>query len=214
MKKVTFLVLLFITLPLISPAQEQESRVLSNKVRTIVARDRLDGWYAAFNLGYSPIDERNSVIFGLRGGWVMGHSFTLGLAGNAFISQKNSLSNIPELNRYLAGGYGGLLLEPILMPRSPVHLSFPVIVGAGAINYWEGYDTLSGSASVVPANYHDLSPFFVVEPGLEIEFNVSRFFRLDLGGTYRFTNKIKSSNFAPDVLQTWTAYLNFKFGRF
>lgn len=214
MKKVTFLVLLCITLPLISPAQERERRVLSNKVRTIVARDRLDGWYAAFNLGYTPIDERNSVVFGLRGGWLMGHSFTLGLAGNAFISQKNTLSNIPELNRYLAGGYGGLLLEPILMPRSPVHFSFPVIVGAGAINYWEGYDTLSGSASVVPANYHDLSPFFVVEPGLEVEFNVSRFFRLDLGGAYRFTNKIKSNNFAPDVLQTWTTYLNFKFGRF
>ena len=53
--------------------------------------------------------------------------------------------NDHPLNYTLAGGYGGIFIEPILGGTKPVHVSFPVLFGVGGVtlienygyNYWE-----------------------------------------------------------------------------
>jgi len=92
---------------------------------------------------------------------------------------------------FLAGGYGGLFFQPILFPKAPVHVSFPIILGAGGVylnprenqKYHWDYD--------YDYNYSYDSDFFLVfEPGVEVEFNMLRYLRMSVGASYKFTNDV------------------------
>jgi len=154
--------------------------------------ERSNGGYGAIMVNYSEINKRDAILIGARGAWLINHSFSLGLGGYGFMNDP-VLDNTP-INSFnskyqTAGGYGGILLEPIIGAKKPIHLSFPILIGAGGVAYskhWENYedeDSYSG-------DYEDSDAFFVVEPGAEIEFNMVKFFRLALSVSYRYTSDI------------------------
>ena len=173
------------------------------------------GGYGAFGVGYTTIDGKDAILMNFKGAWVINHSIALGFSGTGFF---NNLSKTADTNEhYLGGGYGGFYFEPILFPKSPVHLSFPMLIGAGGVstiphNYWDlDWDT---------HNYqYDYDVFFVFEPGVELEFNMVKFFRIAVGASYRLTNGIILNypvdiEVPTDALDGLNVYLNFKFGKF
>jgi len=74
----------------------------------------------------------------------------------------------------LTGGYGGLLIEVIIFPKSPFHVSFPLLISGGGITSFKntGY-----------CDYYDYptSAYFVFVPGIELELNMVSFFRINSG---------------------------------
>jgi len=171
------------------------------------------GGYGAFNIGYTTIDDRSALLMGLRGAWVIDHHFAIGLAGYGFF---NNLSKTQNSNDYyLGGGYGGFYFEPIVAPKSSVHVSFPIFIGGGGVttipqNYWDN--------DFYPYLW-DYDAFFVFEPGVELEFNLVKFFRLAVGASYRLTNGvILQNNFNNQIptnaLNAFNFYVIFKFGKF
>jgi hypothetical protein len=170
------------------------------------------GGYGSFGGGYTIIDGKDAVTLSGRGAWIAGHSMAFGFAGTGFV---NSFSpgNQPDRVVNFTGGYGGFLFEPILLPRFPIHLSFPVVAGIGGIAYtssfqptnsWEYYDTW----------VEDTETYLIGEPGVELELNVLKFFRMAFGLSYRFTTDINWIYSGPDVLEGWNAGMTFKFGKF
>ena len=191
---------------------EQQERN-PGQVQTLFDPHSGNGGYGAFSIGYTRIDNRDALIIGGRGEWVVGHGFGLGLGGYGFVNDP-AYNPIDQLNYSLAGGYGGLVMEPIIMGWFPVHVTIPILVGAGGVantsystdwydpyEYWDGY-------------LEDATAFFVAEAGLELEFNLVRFFRLALFGTYRYTTDIVMTNTAENALRGWNFGMTFKFGSF
>lgn len=186
--------------------------------QTLFGNNVSNGAYGSFLMGYTKIGDYNAFLTGYKGAWIAGHSIAIGMAGNAFVADLNS--NVVPENDYnvLAGGYGGLLVEPIIFPMKPVHLSFPIIIGAGAVFFDTGYYNDYNSH---PTNFE---PYFVVEPGLEIEMNICRFLRIGVGGAYRFTTDVdlkytNSTGLEQTVLSgnemsNFNTYISFKFGKF
>jgi hypothetical protein len=173
------------------------------------------GGYGAFTINYSQIDGKDAMVMGARGAWVIGHGFALGFAGNGFLNDYSYNPNIAGgRNVNLAGGYGGLLLEPIIFPKFPVHVSIPVLIGAGGIAYTSTFNPYPYEYEDFDLFVEDATGYFVFEPGLEIEINVVRFFRLALGGYYRFTSNINLYDTPQDVLNGWSAGVTLKFGKF
>jgi hypothetical protein len=185
----------------------------NDEIRTLMGSNhRSNGGYGSFGAGYSMIDNKDAVTVSGRAAWIIGHGLGFGFAGTGFV---NSFSPdiVPDRVVNLTGGYGGFLIEPILLPKFPIHLSFPVILGAGGIAYtsslqpnnsWDYYDTF----------VEDTQPYLIAEPGAELELNVLKFFRMAFGVSYRFTSDIKWNYSAPDVLEGWNAAITFKFGKF
>ncbi len=180
------------------------------EVRTIFDPRSGSGGYGALSIGYTSINGRDALLMGGRGEWIIGHGFGLGLGGYGFVNDPIQIANA---NYSLAGGYGGLIMEPILLGSFPVHLAFPILLGAGGVanssysfSSWHnfGYDSYVEDAAV----------FFVAEAGLELEFNLIRFFRMSLFGTYRYTSDIQLRNVSKDALMGWNTGLTFKFGSF
>jgi len=179
------------------------------------------GGWGGFTLGYTKVAGKDAFLSGGRGGWLIDHHFTLGLAGYGFFSgvDLNDPYQQPTIDNYsLGGGYGGLLLEPIIFPFKPVHVSFPVLIGGG------------GAFVIDEMTYHGYEEYgsygscFVLEPGVDIEFNIVKFFRVALNVSYRYTSDlsldyysypgIKEFSVPSDALRGFNAGLTMKFGKF
>lgn len=112
-------------------------------------------------------------------------------------------------------GYAGVLVEPVLQPRSVVHLKLPVAIGFG----WAAYSYPSGnnSSSDNSTNQRtrtDGQSFVVIEPGAELEVNIVKSFRLGVGGSYIYTTDLELPATPKDALRNVTARcsLTFVFG--
>jgi hypothetical protein len=116
----------------------------------------------------------------------------------------------------LAGGYGGFIIEPIIMGRWPIHISFPVLIGAGGValtSYNE--DLFSQYGDRYDVYLEEAVAFFVAEPGVELELNLVRWMRLAFFGNYRYTtNLISTGSINENALNTWSAGITLKVGKF
>jgi hypothetical protein len=58
----------------------------------------------------------------------------------------------------------------------------------------------------------------VIEPGIEVELNITRYFRFCVGGYYRYTSAvdIQDPQFVvpTDILKGFSGGVTFKFGKF
>jgi hypothetical protein len=179
-------------------------------------KERTSGGYGALSFGYTQIDGKDAFLAGIKGGWLVDHSFTLGFVGYGFINDVSSPPPGGQFQTHLGGGYGGLLLEPIFFPKFPVHFTIPLIIGAGGISYFEDYEYSQGNP-IPPESYDgtiDSDAFFVFEPGLELELNVTEIFRLAVGGSYRYTSNVVLIDHEGNILRNFNGYLTLKFGKF
>lgn len=191
-----------------------------NEYKTIFGGNQMGG-YGSFSIGYSMIDTSHALTFSARGGAILGNTLTMGLGGSGFVTEYKDNSNLTKKGS-LAGGYGGVFLELIVFGRSPVHLSFPILAGIGGAVYttWENEGVEYSRVNAV----QDYASFLVVEPGVELEFNVTKFLRIAGYFNYRYTSDIDltAQNIAggrtilvkPDALNTYNTGLIFKFGKF
>ena len=183
------------------------------------------GGYGALSVGYTEVNDQPSLLMGARAEWVLGHGFGIGIAGVAFASDHEVDG---EYSYGLAGGYGGLVLEPIILGWFPVHIALPVLIGAGGISnysvntdYWYNED--------YEPEFRTYAGFFVAEFGAELEFNLVRAVRLSIFGNYRWTPDLnmrgyygitepypEDSNYrvSSHALNSWSAGVRFKFGSF
>jgi len=213
MKKTLFLSALLVFFYSAAFSQDPELEYYKSKeIRTLLGRNRAGGGYGAFGAGYSVIDNNHAVLFGGRFGWIASHSVGIGIGAMGFI---NEFHYEPSIDRdvFLAGGYGGLYIEPILLPRSPVHLSFPLMLGAGGISYVSKESDLNNNL------IEDSEAFLMIEPGAEIELNLTKFFRLAIGVTYRFPTAFDvgisgTPRASAESLRGLSYMVTMKFGKF
>ncbi|MCK5136507.1 MAG: hypothetical protein KAR19_12015 [Bacteroidales bacterium] len=196
---------------------EGKQRRKPGEVQTLFDSNRGSGGYGAFTIGYTQIDGRDAFLMGGRGAWVIGHGFGLGLGGYGFVNDP-VYDAVDDLNYSLMGGYGGLVMEPIIMGWLPVHLSFPILIGAGGVANTSYSANWNDPYEHHPGSFEGATAFFVAEGGIELEFNLVRFFRLALYSSYRYTSDIIMPNTSMDTpvdaLKGWSYGITFKFGSF
>ena len=180
----------------------------SDDIMTLLGSSNAIGGYGGLSMLYSQIDNKDAFVFGARGAAILGHSFAIGFGGSGFVTDI-FYDDALNMDANLAGGYGGIFFEPIILPKYPVHLSIPVLIGAGGIAYSSVDRGWEESWYV-----EDSEAFFVVEPGAEIELNITRFFRFSIGAYYRYTSNIDLLNTSKDVLNGFSFGVNLKFGKF
>jgi len=224
-KNVLALVLLFLFGCLVVNAQEETEVTKAKKeenrdeINTLF-KDRSGGHYIGLSLNYVEIEDQHGMQFGLRGGWIAGHGLAIGFGAKVFFNEsKEDLYYIPNEMGNLIGGYGGLLIEPIILPRFPVHLSFPVLAGVGGIAYTIDKERFTDNS------IEDSDFFLVIEPGVELEFNILKHFRIAIGAYYTITSDIKleyqetyggvdPAIVSPNVIRGFNFGITFKLGSF
>lgn len=198
--------MLFVLATLTASAQS------NNEMQTLFKKEDMTyGGYGGPSIAISTFNGENTLLVGGRGGVIFNSSFAVGGAGYGIV-------NSPQFTRiddnevaYLEGGYGGLLLEYILLPNELVHLSFPVVIGAGGLLY---SNTRAMDGPDFDKSIIDNSAFFVLEPGLELEVNIVRFMRITAGASYRYTNGMSLLDTPSSAFNALTLSVSLKFGSF
>ncbi|HNQ83983.1 MAG TPA: hypothetical protein PKM34_10095, partial [Bacteroidales bacterium] len=78
----------------------------------------------------------------------------------------------------------------------------------------DSYEYGDGDYNYDYYGYYNWDSFFVVEPGVEIELNVIKFFRIGVGASYRITTNLSMDGLPKDMLNGFNAAVTFKFGKF
>jgi len=178
-----------------------------DEIITIFGKTKSHGGYFGISTDYALLENNDAIVTGAQFGWIINHSLVLGAAGYGFFSNNidNSSSTFPQLS----GGYGGLLIEPIILPKLPVHLAFPFLFGVGGVSTLGTYGTDDWSYSVENSDV-----YMVVEPGVELEFNMLKFFRISFGAKYRVTTQLLMPDVSSNALNGLSCGINLKFGKF
>jgi hypothetical protein len=181
------------------------------------------GYFIEMDAGYTHFGHKSVLLPGISMGLILDHHWTIGMTGNFIMNSQGSNHHHSESDSIHTGkhessnhgGYGGLLLEYTLFPRSKFHVSFPLIIGGGYIatsHHMEVNDSIS-SPSHKYWSHHGES-FFVLEPGVKLEVNVVKNLRIGLGISYRYSPEKNHRITSPDMLNQLTGKLTFRFGKF
>lgn len=201
----------------------QEENAQNEEIQTLFSGGdnvRLTGSYAAVSATGSQLNDGFGLLLGARGGVIVNHSFLIGAAGYGIIPTNKVICPIPEhtSNHYLTGGYGGLFFEYIHSPNRLLHFTANTLVGLGGVTY-----TRTGDNSHNPNSEntfkHPGSFVFVLEPGLAMDLNLTKSFRMSLGVSYRYSPNFKlqyeSRAIVPNTaFNGFSVNLIFKFGNF
>jgi hypothetical protein len=118
------------------------------------------------------------LFLGGRGAWVAGGTFALGGGGYGLINDNLPAPvTIGGRPTRLEMGYGGLEMEYLHEAYRLAHLSIYSLIGGGGVRYRDRdrYETLAEDG------------FLVMEPGANLNLNITEFLRLSAGVTYRWT---------------------------
>ncbi len=181
------------------------------------------GGWGGLTTHHTRIMDQDALLTGVRGGWIINHRLTIGVGGHGLVTNVQNKAYDAHLvqsgevlrrRSSLYMGYGGLLIEPVVMYRSPIHITLPVIIGAGGVTY--------GYSSQLPDDFepfdrddrYDAQAFFVVEPGIEIEMNIIPLVRVGIGASYRYTTDLDLPATPKDALHGFNAGISLKVGSF
>lgn len=193
----------------------------SNQPETLFNDQASFGGYFGFTFGYTEVDGNPALQSGGRLMFVANHYLGIGFGGKGFVTNPQEVPyygtnpNITNLYKATSGGYGGLYLEPVIFSLKPVHLSLPILIGAGAMGEstwsntaWDDYYYHDGATNVS-------SVFFVAEPGIDLEFNIAKWFRIGLGASYRITSDVEGlTEISAEPQNGFNYNMTFKMGWF
>jgi len=214
MKKttLTYLVILFGALFCANAQDEQSDEEDGDYVEFNDRNNVVHGVYLGLNFAYGKIDDKDSYMGGLKIAYVANQQFEVGFAGKFLYSEQNVFNTQNGINEDLIGGYGGLHLEPILFSKSLVNLSFPLLIGAGAVGYVDR--KLIRQEEDINLDEDDVAVLFVLEPGVTALFNINRYLQLEAGIKYRFSNKIDLFESPINRINGFSAGIGIKVGVF
>lgn len=191
------------------PERKKERR---QDIKTLSGSMSHSGGFGALSFRSTEFRNESVVMAGLRGGWIINRTLGIGVEGHGIIptTKFNDIEVGREVN--LLGGYGGMFLELILFSNQVVHVTFPVSAGAG----WLGYHQIADDNTMPgPIDSEvDSDVFWYVEPGADLEFNVSRNFRLAFGVSKRFTQDLELINTDTKAFDELNYFITLKVGGF
>jgi hypothetical protein len=173
--------------------------------QTLLSGQITHGGYGGPEVKFTQINNTFGVLVGGKGGWIVNHTFSIGGGGYGLVNRFPV--RIDNEDYYLNFGYGGVILEYIMDWDQLLHYTFSALIGGGGVGYRDRTDHerthSSGNRS-----------FFVVEPGANAEVNITSFFRLNLGVSYRLLSGVSLERYNEQNLSGLSANLTFKFGKF
>jgi hypothetical protein len=172
------------------------------------------GGYGGPEVKFSSILGEPAVLVGGQGGWIIDHRFVLGAAGYGVATQ-HDVPTETQIGGYpstLEMGYGGVRGAYVFWPEKIVHFDIALLVGGGGlvVRTTDRVRTAQGDRFQVGRD----DAFFIMEPALELEVNVTRFMRIAASGSYRYISGVEAPGLSYSKLSMPAGGVAFRFGKF
>lgn len=209
MKKLFLILSLFLILFNASWAKSNDEE---EEMETLFGTQIRSGGYGGPEVKISPIQDELGVLVGGRGGWIINSTFSIGGGGYGLVTSHKikNYSTTGDTIPYLRCGWGGVFLEYINSSNKLIHFTANTLIGGGGAVYTDEFD----DDNKKEIKSYENSSFFVIEPGLSIEINIVKNFRIAIGASYRFISGLELSKTKNSDIGGITANIIFKFGSF
>lgn len=191
---------------LYSKEPQEPETLISNKIHS--------SGYGTLSLQYSKFNHQHAMFVGAYGGWMINHKLMLGLGGYGLVTEHKGFGLNPATNEQnkLRMGYGGLMVEYTFAGNKAFHVTANTLIGAGGIS--NGYEKKGDNND--EDNWQNVkgSAFFVAQPGVNVEANLTKWFRIAAGGSYRLIAGNSLTGISNSDMSAPAANLSFKFGEF
>lgn len=190
-----------------------------NEVQTIFGGGaKVTGWFIDFGTSYSKLNGETAHLPSFGGGVLINDKFKIGLIGKTLSCHDAYLQydNLFDEPVNLVGGYGGLFFEASPIDNKLVHISFPLIAGAGGAEYItvNTYPEMEDDGEMdYCRRSKSFSPYWVLEPGANIEVNVTGFMRIYAGYSYRWMLGLNLENTSHSALNGSNFNFGVRFGK-
>lgn len=186
------------------------------EVKSLLSKKNDLNAFGAADLKVGDLNGERGLLVGAYGGFIINRRYLFGVAGYGLVTNVEFEGIVPgqtepkKLN--LHGGYGGVIIGGTIAPKELIHISFPIVLGAGSLEVVDKDFFINNPADSEFTVENTV--FFVAEPGIEVEFNITKYFRLGAGVTYRYVSGTELENVKDDDISGTTALISFRFGRF
>ncbi len=227
-KLFTFAVLLFS----VNSFSQTVTQSDTNKVSKMLDNGKTDKMNTIFSGGNHPFKKLNylglsvgsEIIYGslagaftpMAGASAMLHfnkKLALGVAGYSTIGDNFTPTSISNTKAYsLNNMYGGFKLEYTPKPDAKVHVSFPLLIGAGSAkldsaghkndmdfvnnkgNHDHDKNGRNNDQYGHEGSHEGDNSYFVIQPGVNVEANLFRFAKIFVGATYRIVPSVSTES--------------------
>jgi len=217
MKKIFFALSAFMiaSSALLADAPAEAEKKPDNPPATLIGGSEVHlSGYGAPVWQLTRIGNKFANLAGGRGGLIVNDSFVIGGAGYGLVypSRRASLSGdvYTGSEPWMNFGYGGVLLEYHIMPKSLINFSVGTILGGGGMSFSDRSRNSDGNNS----DRHPQKIFFVLEPEVGAYLNVTRFCRIGVLASYRFTNGANTDEFRDKDFRSFGGSVAAEFGWF
>jgi len=202
MKKLTLIVSI-LTVMVLSHAQDREYKTLVD-----LESSRISGMAGPF-MQFTAVDGEFAHMMGGGGAVLVGDfwfgGYGMGMTNKIQVDVNRSPDNY-RIGDYLGVSHGGFWLGYSLFGDKPVHVAISALIGWGQVGVGQeyGYDIWQDGV-------------FVVCPTVEVELNLTRFFRLGAGASYNLFTLVDPVNipgYESSDFSSPGGFLSFKFGWF
>lgn len=168
------------------------------------------GGYAGIGGAYTHMLGRDGGLMSLEAGLLLDHRFSVGLAGYGFTRTPSGPPDADGTPRQFATGYGGVAVRYSIVNDLPVYATLGFVAGGGAVALDQGIGDDQRSAD--RSHHGSADPFFVFQPELAVQSNVTRWFRVGVTGGYRFAAGVNQYGLRDSDLSGPVVGGNLQFG--
>ena len=200
-------------------AQEFKDTNDPREIKSLLSHQNGLKGFGGADLKITDMMAERTAIVGGYGGVLVNRRYMLGVAGYGISTNPKfdgvlpeGFSELEEMRKLTVnGGYAGLLIGGMIFTRELIHISIPILLGAGAIQISDDdfFQTSTDTEYTV-----ERSTSLLLEPGAQIEFNLTHSMRIAAGVTYRYVDALELINLSNEDLTNWSGILSFRFGRF
>lgn len=179
---------------------------------------RRSGGYAAISNKFTSINGNYANMPSIYGGWFVNRKFMIGLGAAAttnYIPVPNNLSNFPAQKMTYQYGQVGLMTEYVMASTKKVHVNFNLLTGAGFTLQYDRREVEDWDFDDWEDDDHQKANcFFVLEPGVQVEFNVLKWMRFSPGVSYRRAFGARGDGLSDADLSNISYNVTLKLGKF
>ena len=199
MKCATWLAVLALLMAPPLAAQETDEEPEEKQEEQTLFKSGIDsGGFGALSFRFTEVADQFATFAGARGGWIINHQFVIGGGGYGLATEICLDDRRDCFLRELEFGYGGFEFSYIGLWDRVAHYTVHVLIGGGGV-------TLFNFAT---------DGVFVAEPVVNLELNVTKWFRINFGGGYRIVAGADVGGLDNSDLSSLFGNLEFKFGSF
>lgn len=186
-------------------AQDPQIESLAGKGNTKI---RVGG-FGAPTIKFTTFDDQLGVLLGGYAGVMLNSRMMLGAGAYALVNNIEAPRiNVAGPTLYWNMWYTGFVPEYTIQSNKLFHMAVGALIGGGGVMKNERYKGFDETENF------DESGFFVGEPHVNFEMNITSYLRLAVGGSYRFVSGSSTAGITDSKLSGPAAHFTIKAGRF